>query len=200
MVHRYTVLIIGWWTLQLSHSSIILFLTTPKIRAAALPFCQWNSFMCIPALPGSELKKKKKAPWNKYIFRKIKCACIFFPLNSINKTFIKRRYDHCNYLKALQTHATQFNLLFAHIFNDTSFFLPNYYYLTCHVSAALFELFTFCGFMAFCIVFATPVQRPVRAALILYKLWVVVNQYRKHTVKISDCGNGRDVQPWSIQK
>lgn len=114
----------------------------------------------------------------------------FFPLNSINKTFIKLRYDHCNYLKALQTHATQFNLfLCTQIFNDTSFFfLPNYYYLTCRVSAALFELFTFCGFMAPCIIFATPVRH------LLHKLWVLVNQYRKQTVEISDRANGRDVQ------
>lgn len=60
-VRRYTILIIWWWTLvlQLSHYSIILFLTTPKIRATALPFCQWKS---------ARVLKRMNCSWNKYIW------------------------------------------------------------------------------------------------------------------------------------
>lgn len=143
------------------------------------------------------IKKKKKVAWNKYIFRKTECAYIIFPLNSINKTFIKLRYDRCNYLKALQTHATQFNLfLCTHIFLwyqlfffFTQLLLFDMSCVSCFVWAIHFLWFY--GFMHnIC-----PLERHL-----LHKLWVLVNQYRMQTVQISDRGNGRDVQLWSIKK
>lgn len=57
---------------SLLHNSL---LTTPQIRPTVLPFCQWNSFMCILTLPGSKNKQKTQngkvtVPWNKYILKR----------------------------------------------------------------------------------------------------------------------------------